>query len=115
MRFRIWQRWQFGMRTLLALPVVVAIYFTLGVPTQRYGLRDVQQWSLNQYDNREPAEYHSPLLITVSRCDFTMEPERFCMRTTTSYYVWFFGLVIPLRDAVRADVFTATVYRQSDR
>lgn len=114
MRLNVLRRLKFSLRSLLALPLIVAIYFVLGGPTKRSGLRDVEQFVLYKDDSRQPARYHSPLLVTVSETDFSVTlPDQFAMETKTTYYFWLFGFVMPLRESVVTDAFVEAQYQES--
>ena len=109
-------RWrpQFGIRSLLAIPVVVAAYFAMGGATRNYGASDVERHILMQNDDRQPACYCAPLLLSVSHFDFNVTASnRFAMNTTTSYYFWLFGFVCHVRDTTEIDTFVESTFRET--
>ena len=113
MRFAFLRRPKFGLRFLLALPAIVAIYFVMAGPTKRFGLRDVERFILYEDNSRQPAQYHSPLLVTVAETNFSVTPpDRFSMQTTTTYYLWLLGYVVPLRERIDTDVFVEVEYQE---
>ena len=115
MRFVSLRRPKFGLRFLLVLPVTVATYFVMAGPTKRFGLRDVERFVLYKDNSRQPARYHSPLLITVAKFDFSVTPpSRFSMQTTTTYYLWLLGYVVPLHESIDTDAFVKVEYEEPD-
>ena len=93
-RKRCWPR--FGLRTLLAILLVCAMYFALGQPTKTLGVRDVSR----ELGQNARAQYKAPLLLEwpVASVEFSRQSGREIGHITErrSYYVWFFGAVAKL-------------------
>ncbi len=91
-------RIRFGFRSLLLLPVLVAIYFALDVPTKTMGVRDVgARLTRENNGNRIEPAYRAPLVLELSKFHIQRlpgQPDQ--LVTKSSFYFWFFGLVAKL-------------------
>jgi hypothetical protein len=87
------RRPRFGLRTLLLIPLLVAVYFALGSPTRTAGVRDVgDRLTRENSGTTVVATYKAPLLIEFP----VMHIQRTAggsdqLVTKSDYYVWFFG------------------------
>jgi hypothetical protein len=94
------RRWRprFGIRSLLCIPVLIAIYFALGAPTKTLGVRDVgERLTRENRGNQATPNYKAPLVLEFSVMHVSAQPGRpRQLVTNSSYYFWFFGLTAEL-------------------
>ena len=93
------RRWRprFGIRSLLCIPVLIAVYFALGAPTKTLGVRDVgERLTRENSGNQVTPTYKVPLVLEFSVIHVLAQPGRPQLVTNSSYYFWFFGLTAEL-------------------
>ena len=86
-------RLRFSIRTLLVLPLLVAMYFALAAATKRYGREDVARVFETEHGGGLPG-YVAPLIFEHWTMRATGGPNASPnAEVTAHYYVWFFGYV----------------------
>ncbi|WP_235909059.1 hypothetical protein, partial [Roseiconus nitratireducens] len=84
---------RFSIRTLLILPLLVAVYFALDAATKRYGPDDVARVFEAEHGGGLPG-YVAPLIFEHWTMNATAGPNASPnSEVTAHYYVWFFGYV----------------------
>lgn len=98
---------QFRLRTLLAIPVLIALYFALGAFTQTRGVRDVSDRLTSENGGSiVNARYFAPLLVEFPILEMRSAPGKPDVFITKSdYYLWIFGFPakLPYRSVVERD------------
>lgn len=90
---------RFGMKTLLVLPLIVAVYFALGEPTKKWGMPDVRDFIASDKHIGPSVEYRAPLVIAfpvIHAESHTKTPNKISLITKSTYYFWCFGFVAKL-------------------
>jgi hypothetical protein len=84
---------QFRLRTLISIPVLVALYFAVGAYTRTTGVRDVsERLTRENGGNDVNARYLAPLLVEFSILEMRLPPGKPVQFITKSdYYIWVFG------------------------
>lgn len=92
---------RFRLRTLLLIPLLLAVYLALGGPTKTLGVRDVSERLTRENNGRViTAEYFAPLVLKLPVISVRSEPGKpHQLITKTDYYFWLFGLTakVPYR------------------
>ena len=98
---------RFRLRTLLLIPVFVALYFAVGALTRTKGVRDVsERLTRENGGNVVSVRYVAPLLVEFPLLEMRRplgKSDQFV--TKSDYYMWVFGLTakLPYRSEVVSD------------